>query len=119
MTKQHLFYPCTVTPTRHANQRGGVGELVKAGLLDFPVNGSIFSAMSVLTIPPGSSIGVHLHPDDEEAYIVISGTATYTSEEGEHPMGPGDIALCYQGEKHGIANTGETDLVMAGIVVKR
>lgn len=119
MTRQHLFHPAGVTPSRQENQRGGKGALMKYGLLDSPVGGSVFSAMSVLNIPPGVSIGVHVHPDDEEAYIIISGTGTYTSEEGEHPVGPGDIALCYRGEKHGIENTGQTDLVMAGIIAKR
>ena len=119
MTKQRLYYPAKVTPTRHKNQRGGDGEIIKNGLLDKANAGSLFSAMSVLTLPPGSSIGVHVHPDDEEAYVIISGTGVYTSEEGEHPMGPGDIALCFQGEKHGIANTGKTDLIMAGIIAQR
>lgn len=119
MTKQHLFHPAKSLPSRQENLRGGKGPIVKRGLLDSPVGNSVFAAMSVLTIPPGSSIGIHGHPDDEEAYVIISGTGTYTSEEGEHSMGPGDIALCYQGEKHGIENTGQTDLVMAGIIVKR
>lgn len=119
MNRQHLFSCSGVTSIPRQNQRGGVGTLLQRVLLESPAGDSAFSAMSVLTLPPGASIGVHVHEHDEEAYVVIAGEGMYTSEEGEHAMTAGDISLCYKGEKHGIVNTGTTDLIMAGIVVQK
>ena len=119
MTVQHVYSPSVIAPERKANVRDGKGELLQHALLESPVKSSVFAAMSVMTIPPGASIGVHVHEHEEEAYVVIAGAGVYTSDEGEHRVGPGDIALCFKGERHGIANTGETDMIMAGILGKR
>ena len=119
MNKQHLFACSDISPIAVANQRNGIGTILLRTMLGKAVEDSVFSAISVITLPPGTSIGVHIHENNEEAYVIIAGEALYTYEEGEHVMKAGDIALCYKGEKHGIFNNGTTDCIMAGIVVQK
>jgi quercetin dioxygenase-like cupin family protein len=69
------------------------------------------------TLPVGGSIGFHSHPKDEEVYIILKGTGTYTdNDKGQHVLTVGDMTLCRQGESHGIANTGAEPLTFAAVV---
>jgi mannose-6-phosphate isomerase-like protein (cupin superfamily) len=72
-----------------------------------------------LTIPPGASIGLHEHTDNEDAYIIISGTGEFAGTDGTPlPVGEGDITIARPGQKHSLVNTGTTDLVFLDIVAK-
>ena len=70
-----------------------------------------------LTIPAGSSIGLHQHANNEDAYIIVKGYGIFTDTLGKTtPVGPGDVTIARPGNKHGLANTGKEDLVILDVV---
>ena len=70
-----------------------------------------------LTIPAGSSIGLHQHANNEDAYIIVKGYGVFTDTLGKStPVGPGDVTIARPGNKHGLANTGMEDLVILDVV---
>ena len=70
-----------------------------------------------LTIPAGSSIGLHQHANNEDAYIIVKGHGVFTDTLGKTtPVGPGDVTIARPGNKHGLANTGKEDLVILDVV---
>ena len=70
-----------------------------------------------LTIPAGSSIGLHQHANNEDAYIIVKGYGVFTDTLGKStPVGPGDVTIARPGNKHGLANTGKEDLVILDVV---
>lgn len=61
-------------------------------------------------LPPGASVGVHEHRDDEEYYYILSGHGVMILDGQRHAVGPGDIAAVYPGGEHGLHNNSEDDL---------
>lgn len=73
--------------------------------------------LSWLTIAPGDSIGYHKHVGDEDAFIIVSGTGTFTDADGkQYPVKAGDITVVRKGQSHGLANTGSEPLVLVDVV---
>jgi quercetin dioxygenase-like cupin family protein len=73
---------------------------------------------AVNTLPPGSSIGVHPHQEEGEAYIVLSGKATVTEDGQDYLLGPGDAEYCTGGHTHGIANDSDEPLAFLAIIMR-
>ena len=68
-----------------------VGKVKDKGLLRFLHDDIVL---------PGSSFGDHTHndaPPFEEWYFYLAGHDVMTCDGKEHPMGPGDISVCYTG----------------------
>jgi mannose-6-phosphate isomerase-like protein (cupin superfamily) len=64
--------------------------------------------VDLVEVPPGHSIGQHRHStEDEEIYVVISGTATMHVEDVHIVVEPGDVVVNPPGGSHGLVNTGE------------
>lgn len=61
-------------------------------------------------LPPGSSIGVHRHAQDEEYYLIVEGAGTMTLDGTPHPVAAGDITAVYPGGQHGLVNDGDVDM---------
>ncbi|WP_434778464.1 cupin domain-containing protein [Neisseria sp. Ec49-e6-T10] len=76
--------------------------------------------ISILTLNPGDSIGYHKHITNEDTYIIISGTGTFTDKDGkQYPVKAGDMTLVRQGESHGLANTGTEPLIFVDIIAEK
>ena len=73
---------------------------------------------AVNTLPPGSSIGVHPHSTEGEAYVILQGQATVTEDGQDFLLNPGDAEYCTDGHSHGIANDSEEPLVFLAIIIK-
>lgn len=69
-----------------------------------------------VTIPPESSIGMHMHTDEDELYFIISGTGKVMDGEGETPVSGGSSILTRSGESHSIENTGQEDLILLAVI---
>ena len=102
----------------HAN--GGKGHLI----LEPVATPDTLDAMSShcrlyvkATLEKGCSMGVHQHKGDGEIYYVLSGKGLYTDNDTTYEMGPGDAAFCKNGNRHGIENIGEEDLVFMGLII--
>lgn len=61
-------------------------------------------------LPPGASIGVHRHGEDEEIYLVLSGSGLMILDGVEHRVGAGSVIVNRPGGAHGLLNDGDADL---------
>ncbi len=73
---------------------------------------------AVNALPPGSSIGIHPHHTEGEAYVILQGQATVTEDGQDYLLGPGDAEYCTGGHTHGIANDADEPLVFLAIIIK-
>ena len=87
--------------TPHA--RGGNGTLDKRDYVPekMPERAKMFAEIK---LEPGCSLGVHPHTGEYEVFFFHEGEVTLTDNGVERKMHPGDFAVCYDGESHGIAN---------------
>jgi mannose-6-phosphate isomerase-like protein (cupin superfamily) len=73
-----------------------------------------------LILPPGASIGVHKHENNEDAYIVISGSGVFIGADNkEIPVKGGDVTIARKGESHGMRNTGTEPLVILDVIAQQ
>lgn len=70
-------------------------------------------------IHPGGFIGEHVQESGDDLNYVISGAGLAVCDGAEEPLSPGIMHVCPQGSSHSIRNTGDDDLVILTIVVKR
>jgi mannose-6-phosphate isomerase-like protein (cupin superfamily) len=100
-----------------ANMRGGKGS-VRVEHWFKPENFKAKVRLCArLVIPPGASIGEHLHEADDEVYIVLSGKGRIL-EKGEWvDIATGDAILTGNGASHSVENTGSENLVIAAIIM--
>ncbi len=67
-------------------------------------------------LPPGCSIGLHQHIDEDELYFIIEGSGKVSDEEETHAVMSGHSILTRSGESHSIENTGSCDLVLIAVI---
>ena len=72
---------------------------------------------ATVTLKPGSTVGEHTHTGEAEIYHLISGNGEYNDNGTVVPVQAGDVTICYDGEMHGLVNTGKVDLVFYAIIV--
>ena len=70
-------------------------------------------------IHPGGSIGSHAQESGDDMNYILRGTGIAICDGVEERLAPGVMHICPQHSTHSIQNTGEDDLVMLAIVVKR
>jgi len=70
-------------------------------------------------IHPGGSIGNHKQNSGDDMNYIISGTGRAICDGIEEELRPGVMHICPKGSEHSVINTGEEDLVMLTIVVKK
>ncbi len=71
-----------------------------------------------IELEPGTSIGYHLHEDDEETYAIVSGEGVFTGDGKDVSALPGDIFVTCKGHGHGLRNTGEEPLVFFAVIAR-
>ena len=71
------------------------------------------------SIHPGGSIGRHKQESGVDMNYIISGNGKAFCDGTEEALKPGVMHICPKGSVHSIVNTGEEDLVMLTIVVKK
>ena len=85
----------------------GLGEIAWTGVLGGEeLKGRHLRFFHDDVLPPGTSIGVHRHRDDEEYYYILEGQGIMTLDGERLPVGPGDITAVFPGGEHGLENTG-------------
>lgn len=70
-------------------------------------------------IHKGSSIGMHEHPTSDDINYVILGTGKAICDGEEEILTAGSCHICKKGSSHSIINTGDDDLVILTVVVKK
>jgi mannose-6-phosphate isomerase-like protein (cupin superfamily) len=74
--------------------------------------------IDLAVVPVGSEIGIHTHNlDDQEIYIVISGSAEMTVEGATFAINAGDVVVNPPGGTHSLVNTGDTPIQLVVIDV--
>lgn len=65
----------------------------------------------VITLVPGQGQEVHMHPETDHAWFIVSGTGEVTMEDGrKETVEPGLFLVHPRNTVHGIMNTGEENL---------
>jgi mannose-6-phosphate isomerase-like protein (cupin superfamily) len=72
---------------------------------------------SKVTLPPGSSIGYHLHDKEEEVYFILSGQGEVNDNGEIRTVNPGDAVLTGNGASHSIENKSDKPLEFIGAVL--
>ena len=57
-----------------------------------------------LEVAPGATITTHIHPDTEEAMVIVEGELEAVLGDDVITLGPGDTVLAPAGVKHGFVN---------------
>ncbi len=107
-------------PVRRENLAGGSGGAwcVQPVTAEKSVEGSRFQMIGQITLDPGACVGEHCHERNEEVYWVLEGTGEYFDNGVWRSVGPGDLMITYQGERHALRNTGQVPLVFLGLIAQ-
>lgn len=99
------------------NARGGDGTLDKRDyvLENMPENAKMFAEIK---LEPGCSLGTHTHTGEYEVFFFHEGEVTLNDNGTERKMHPGDFAICYDGESHGIANHTDRPAALYAAIIK-
>ncbi len=72
-----------------------------------------------MIIPTDATVGTHIHANEDEMYVVISGKAIHTTEGEEYEIGQGDVVLTISGQKHSIKPIGNEQLVLQATLIEK
>ncbi|MDR1826695.1 MAG: cupin domain-containing protein [Methylobacteriaceae bacterium] len=117
-------YPKEGYSTAEKEKLGGTGLGTVHAEYAFPRDKALpdqaMKEIAWLTLPPGASIGVHKHDQNEDAYIILSGSGTFTGSDGkEVAVKAGDTTIARKGEAHGLKNTGTEPLVILDVIAQQ
>ena len=70
------------------------------------------------TMEPGSSIGVHSHTGEGEAYVILSGEAVVQEDGQDYVLHAGDCEYCTDGHSHAIANRSDKPMSFLAIIIR-
>lgn len=101
------------------NVRGGDGFITSTLLLSQTELGEHCRLFNEVRLHPGHSIGMHPHDGESETYYILSGSGTYSDNDEEYRVSAGDVLYCGDGSTHGIANTGDDDLVFIALILMK
>lgn len=104
--------------SRIENMCGGKGHvIIKEILEEEQLNGKC-RLYAQVTLEPGCTLGYHEHQGESETYYILSGKGEYNDNGLYHrEVVPGDITFTPSGKGHGLANTGNTDLVFMALII--
>lgn len=97
--------------------RGGSG---RATMLRYFATEAIpppLRAFNVVTLEPGTSIGVHRHEGTGEIYLLLEGRGVAVDDGGQVEVGPGDAILTRSGHTHGLRNAGPGPLRFLAVLM--
>jgi mannose-6-phosphate isomerase-like protein (cupin superfamily) len=108
---RHQYFSFTRASFTDVVAHDGSGRIRTARVLEGG-RSSAFRFIDLTEIPPGSSVGVHTHADDEEVYVIISGRGWMMLDGETFEVGPGDVIRNVPRGTHGLANAGNEPLTM-------
>jgi len=98
--------------------RGGSGQVTVRHYLKPEEIKARTRLCAELVLPPGASIGMHDHVNEDEIYIIQQGQGLMTDGGKEFQVATGDAILTGQGASHSIKNTGVDNLIVTAIIIK-
>lgn len=100
-----------------SNVKGGTGTYQSKAVFT-PEQVDKITLFAVNTLPPQTSIGVHPHTTEGEAYVILEGEAVVEEDGVEYLLQAGDAEYCTGGHTHGIANRSDQPLRFLAIIIK-
>ena len=103
-----------------ADKLGGNGE-GSAQLMSWLGDAELcpnLSLLTTITLEPGATVSDHPHHGEAEIYCLTQGSGDYNGNGKAVAVKAGDVTVCYDGEMHGLRNTGDGELVFHAIIVK-
>ena len=70
-----------------------------------------------LVLPPGAGIGEHKHDNEDEVYIVTSGSGILDDGKTQRRISAGDAVLTGNGGCHAVTNDGPENLEMIAVIM--
>lgn len=95
-----------------ANCHGGEGVLRHMEVFGQGEFQAAIRFMNYTVLPPGTSIGLHRHGNDQEVYVILQGRGEMELDGQVLPAQPGDVYVNAPGGTHGLRNTGREDLAV-------
>lgn len=92
----------------------GVPRTTLAG----PQHGAQSLWLGQLEIAPGAAVTTHIHPDTEEAMVIIHGQLEAILGDETVTLGPGDTVLAPAGVKHGFVNRSDQQAALLAVFPK-
>ena len=99
------------------NALGGNGSIFHKVIIELDEFKGAGRLYNIVTFPPKSSIGYHVHTGESETYMVLQGKGQYSDNGVLTEISVGDIAYCPPGEGHGLENIGDEELVIVALVI--
>ncbi|MFC1548719.1 cupin domain-containing protein [Candidatus Omnitrophota bacterium] len=100
------------------HMRGGDGQVVIRHFFKKEEINAPCRLCAELSIPPGGSIGVHEHLNEDEIFIIQKGKGVIISDEREIEVEAGDSILTGRGASHAVKNTGDKDLLITAVIIQ-
>ncbi len=99
------------------NMRGGAGKVTVRHLFvpDEIIAKTRLCAM--LTVHVGASIGIHKHENEDELFVILSGSGLLDDGNQKLPITAGDSILTGNGAEHSILNTGDIDMEIVAVIM--
>ncbi len=70
-----------------------------------------------MIVPPGASVGLHQHDNEDEIYIVTAGSGIISEGDSENRVATGDAILTGNGAAHAVRNDGTEDLRIIAVII--
>jgi mannose-6-phosphate isomerase-like protein (cupin superfamily) len=104
-----------------AAMNGGKGTVMYRRALGPAVFTTNWAYLDHYIVPPGASIGAHVHVGVEEVYLVINGEGTVKVDDESAPLKKGDAVPVRAKEVHSFENSGSTNLefVVYGVALEK
>jgi mannose-6-phosphate isomerase-like protein (cupin superfamily) len=99
-----------VVPEVRSSIHGGDGSFEMRFVYGGDELMSALRVFELCRLPPGTSIGEHVHEETEEIYFILSGVGTMSLDGTQREVRAGDAVLTQPIARHGIRNSGPSDL---------
>lgn len=112
-----IHYSAEMPVTERSRVLNGAGTYLCREILTKTDTDGRARLFALNTFPPHTSIGVHPHTAEGEAYYILQGEAVVTEDGKEYLLHAGDAEYCTDGHTHGIENRSENDLVFLAVIM--
>ena len=74
------------------------------------------SQLDLYCLAPGQAQKAHTHDEQDKICFVLEGRGSFTLDEGEEVLEPGEAIVAPAGSRHGIVNIGAGELLVLVVV---
>ena len=103
--------------TEVKNIRNGIGNVTVQHLFKKEEINARTRLCARLTLPPGVSIGMHKHENEDELFVITRGKGLIDDGKTRVPVQAGDATMTGKGEAHAVINNSQEPLEMIAIIM--